>query len=323
MKITRMLAVGISLVMLVACGKHNYSLDDASEAFSQPVVFNTKVDMVIVVDNSSSMSQYQDKLAAQIPGMIRAFSALGMDYNIVVVSSDMRSGGNGGMFIGEPKVLRYNQSNLGNILSARIRLGNGGSDLERGIQSMQTALSPEYLAGAGAGFFRSDALLAIVVLSNEDDYSSASLSSVKAWLDDLKPNFNGSTKAWILNFIGVPNLASSCDTALDGGYKEPGIRWIDLANYSGGIIAPICDNSLAAAVSNVKKRIVQVIPDYKLSRKPKIETIKVFINGSEIPQSTDNGWEYVEEGNLIRFHGDSIPGPDDELRITFSPETAS
>ena len=309
-------------VLTVACSKQQYSLPDQSQSFGQAVSYNNKVDMIMMVDNSSSMVQYQDKLAAQVPSMIGALNALGMDYRIVVVTTDMRSGGSGGYFLGSPKVLTAGSADLANVLTARVHQGQTGSDLERGIESIRTVLSPAYLSGPGAGFFRDDALLAIVALSNEDDYSSGSVDEIKNFFETLKPKFKGTTQAWMVNFIGVPNLASSCSTVLGGEYKEPGLRWIELANASGGQVEAICDNTLAKAVDNVRKRIVETLTDFHLGREPKVESISVKINGQAVPQSTVNGWEYIPAGYIIRFHGSAVPGADDRVTVDFTPAGA-
>lgn len=302
--------------LAVACNKQSFSLPPESQVFEQTVQYNNKVDVLLMVDNSSSMDTYQGKMSDQAGGMIDALNSLGMDYRIVVVTTDMRGGGNGGVFVGNPKVLTASTPNLAATLKARIRQGNGGSDLERGLQSIETALNSE------KDFLRSDALLAVIALSNEDDYSSGTASYFKQYFDQLKPQFTGfggQTQAWLVNFIGVPNLQSSCSTALDGIYKEPGQKWIELAQLSGGLVQPICDTTLAAAMENIRKRIVQVLTDFHIGRKPKVETIVVKINGQVIPQSKVNGWEYIETGHIIRFHGTAVPGADARISIDFDP----
>lgn len=310
-------------LLVTACNKQQYTIPQTSQEFGQTVTYNNKVDVLMMIDNSSSMDLYQNRLASQIPGMVNTLNSLGMDYRIVVVTSDMRTGGNGGMFVGTPKVLTKSTPNLANLLTPRIKNGTGGSDLERGMDSIRSVLSSGYLAGEGAGFLRDDALLALIVLSNEDDYSSGTTQNFADFLDTVKPPFTGFTKAWVLNFIGVPSLDSSCSTALDGIYKEPGTRWIDLATKSEGRVEAICDTSLGVAVDNVKKRIVEILTDFKLGRKPDVSTIKISINGVMIPQSKVNGWEYIEEGYIIRFHGTAVPGADARILVDFTPAEAS
>jgi hypothetical protein len=304
--------------VILGCSKNQYSLPDETQQFAQTVKYNNKVDLVLVVDNSSSMDTYQNKLAQQAPGMIQALNDFGMDYQILVVTSDMRPGGNGGVFVGSPQALNRSTSNLVNVLSARIRQGTGGSDLERGLESLEMALTSQKAT------LRSDALLAILTLSNEDDHSSNSGGYYIDFLDQFKPKFNGYTQAWVLNFIGVPNLQSSCSTALDGIYKEPGLEWIRLAEHSGGLVQPICDTTLAAAVGNIRKRIVEVLTEFSLGRAPVSGTIVVKVNGVLIPESSENGWEYLPDGHRIKLHGTAVPSSaSDTISIDFTPAEAS
>lgn len=310
-----------ALVGLVsaACSKQSFDMIDEQVDLSQDIQYNNKVDVVVMIDTSSSMDSYQNKLADQTGMMIDELNRSGMDYHIVVVTSDMRSNGTGGKFVGDPKILTNTTAGLKDRLKERIRLGSKGSDQERGLESIRTALSPSYLSGQGAGFLRDDALLAIVALSNEDDYSPEANSSIKAALDRLKPPFSSGVRGWTLSFIGVPDDSSTCSTALDGQYREPGLRWIDLANTSDGVVAPICDSTLDVAVRNVKKRITQILTDFALGREPVIETIQVTKNGILVPQSTVNGWEYIADGYKVRFHGTAIPGAYDKVLVDFTP----
>lgn len=303
---------------LMACNKQTYSLPETSQEFSSSITYNNKVDLVLMVDNSTSMSTYQNRLAAQAGGMINALNAYGMDYRIVVVTTDMRAEGNGGKFVGSPKVLTKETPSLSSVLTSRIQQGNDGSTLERGLQSIETALNKE------TGFLRDDALLAVLTLSNEDDYSEFDVNHYKQYFDHLKPKFNGVTQAWLVNFIGVPSLNSNCTTALDGIYKEPGLRWIELANASGGLNQPICDTTLDLAVKNIRQRIVEVLTEFALGRKPVLGSIVVKINGKLIPESATDGWEYLEDGHRIRFHGTAIPGSaTDKISIDFKPAEAT
>lgn len=176
------------LLLLSACNKQQFVVPEESKSFEQAVTYNNKVDIVLMVDNSSSMDIYQNKLANQVPEMLSALDQVGMDYQIVVVTTDMRSTGNGGKFTSTPRVLTNGSANLAAALTARVKQGTGGSDLERGLLSIKTALSPAYLNSAGRGFLRNDALLAVIVLSNEDDRSDGDLQEYKTFFEQLKPN---------------------------------------------------------------------------------------------------------------------------------------
>ncbi len=304
-----------------ACTKQDFGLPSESQEFAASVQYNNKVDILIMIDNSSSMAQYQNKFASEVPAMINSLNAIGLDYHIAVVTSDMRSGGNGGRFIGSPRYLTNSSSSLVTALQSRISIGQNGSDLERGLESMKTVLQPSYLSGEGAGFFRDDAYLALVVLTNEDDYSADSVSSLAQFFDALKPPFKGTTKAWIMNFIGVVSIDGECNTTAD--FKEAGLRYMALADYTGGVKESICRSSLAAAVSNMRVRIVEILSEYRLDSAPKVETIVVTINGKVIAKNSTNGWSYNPTTNTVRFHGTAQPGATDVVQVNYDRATGT
>lgn len=305
------------LALTVACSKTEFGLGEESEQFAAGVTYNNKVDIILMVDNSSSMLQYQNKFSSEVPSMIGHLNRLNLDYHIAVVTSDMRSGGNGGRFVGSPRFLSKSTPNLVSTLQSRVTVGQNGSDLERGLESLKTVLQPRYLQGEGAGFFRDDALLAMIVLTNEDDYSADSVNTLKQYFDSIKPPVTNVGKSWILNFIGVVTIDGQCRTTAD--FKEAGLRYMELADHSGGIKESICESSLGGAVSNVRARIVEILSEYKLPRRPVVDSIQVTINGKTVAKDPVNGWSYSSEANSVRFHGTAQPGATDVIKVNYTP----
>jgi hypothetical protein len=315
------LVAALSL-MASGCGNNamtSFAIDQTSENFGQKVLYNNKVDIVMIIDNSTSMQQHQTRLSAQMPTLVSVLQSLRMDYHIVVITTSMGSGGDGGQFRGSPTVLTSGTPDLANALSQRIVQGEAGKDLERGLESLQTVLSPAYLTTDGVGFLRDDALLAVIALSDEEDSSSGTAASYAAFLEKLKPAGKDGRKSWIFNFIGVLDDSSQCRTFND--YSSPGLKFMQLADISGGNKESICTSNLASAVTNIKARIVQILTDFYLAEPPLLSSIIVMVNGVLVPQSTTNGWTYIEDGTkyMIRFTGASVPPADADIRIDYKP----
>ncbi len=318
------LAAALSL-MQIGCGNGaatSFDIDSTSENFGQKVLYNNKVDVIMLIDNSTSMQQHQNRLSQQMPTLVSVLQSLKMDYHIAVITTSMGAGGDGGQFRGSPAVLTNQTPNLSAALSQRVLQGEAGKDLERGLESLQTVLSPGYLATEGAGFFREDALMAVIALSDEDDSSAGTASTYASLLEKLKPAGKDGRKSWIFNFIGVLDNSSQCRTFND--YSAPGTKFMQLADISGGNKESICTSNLASAVTNIKARIVQILTDFYLGEKPVVSSIKVLVNGASVPQNATNGWSYVEEGgkHLVRFNGASIPPADADIRIDYKPAEA-
>ena len=309
-------------LLLSACQQAGFNLPPAADQFSQSVAYNNKVDLVILSDNSSSMLTLQQDLASTVPGLISSLDRLGMDYHIAVVTTDVRAGGNGGKFIGSTPYLKVGDANLVAELQKRIIAGESGSDLEQGLESIYSALSPSSLAQMTPNFLREDGLLALVILSNEDDYSiHVTPTGFINFMDNLKKPFPSGAKSWIANYIGLVSLSESCTTRV--GFKEIGLKYLQVVQASGGSVDSICQSDLSHAGDDVRVRISQILTDYHLSQSPDVSTIKVTINGLVIPQSDINGWSYIKDTNVIRFNGTSVPAVHDNVKVDFTPAQAS
>jgi hypothetical protein len=163
---------------------------------------NGKLDLLFLIDNSPSMEPAQTSVRRNISALINALRAgpAGgqLDLNIGVVSSDLgagrgvgtgacsRVGGDRGIFQTKPTCLQGGakflstsstgaRNNFSGTLEAAFDcmadLGGRGCGYEHQLQATRVALY-ESLTPENAGFLRSDAVLGIVLLSDEDDCSA-------------------------------------------------------------------------------------------------------------------------------------------------------
>lgn len=156
----------------------------------------TKMDIVFVVDNSSSMSQEQKNLAANFPkfGAIidgyKTGSGQSLDYRLAVTTTDFTS--NKGKFItkGASKGcdsgparpwLEPADGSVSAFFSCRAEVGISGSASERPLGSLLLGLNERIADGTntmnGESFLREDALLAFVAITDEDELLSGNGSS--------------------------------------------------------------------------------------------------------------------------------------------------
>ncbi|HEY4395315.1 MAG TPA: hypothetical protein VGP64_14695 [Polyangia bacterium] len=166
------------------------------------------LDVLFMIDNSSSMTEMQQKLTDQIPQFVTALENLptGLpNIHVAVVSSDMGAPGdvtssigctlagdqgafqnmprgfctattlqNGATFISNVGgVVNYTGS-LSDTLSCIALLGDKGCGFENQLGSVARALGADGspAPASNAGFLRPNAQLAIILLSNEDDCSA-------------------------------------------------------------------------------------------------------------------------------------------------------
>jgi hypothetical protein len=165
------------------------------------------VDILFMIDNSSSMTSMQQKLVSQIPMFLNTLQSAARplsDFHIAVVSSDMGAPGDSTSAIactkdGDQGVFQIQPrgdcqgsvapgasylSNVGGVanytgqltdaLACITPLGANGCGFEHQLASVVRALGADGqpAPAANAGFLRQDAELAIFLLTNEDDCSA-------------------------------------------------------------------------------------------------------------------------------------------------------
>ncbi|MCM2281854.1 MAG: hypothetical protein NDI61_08410 [Bdellovibrionaceae bacterium] len=316
-------AAGLALMLsLGGCAGQKFGLAPESKTFGHKVEYNTEVDVLLVIDTSGSMAQHQEQLAAQIPDFVAALDRTRLDYRVAVTTMDMGNGGAKGRFVAgpgkAPAVLPFHYPDLSRVLSERVRLGELGGTVERGLQAMKAALTSPNLEYDNAGFLRKDSLLAVVFLSNEEDESVP--DDYISFLDKLKPMLATGERSWISHFIGVLPNDKSCNSAR-WNYRDPGMKYMALAQASGGRSESICSADLHMAVDKIKSRIIEIVTEYSLGdRAANPETIKVYVNGQLLAEDSINGWTFNESRNSITFHGTGVPLPGSMIHVDFTPE---
>jgi hypothetical protein len=244
-----------------------------------------KVDMLFVIDDSSATVRLQQSLVRNFPTLMATLrtAATTPDLRIAVVSSDMGAGdgsiagcdANGGKkaifqntargtctatglaagatYIIDTGTIRNYEGALEDVFACIAMLGESGCGFEHQLAAAARALGADGLAPPqeNQGFLRPDALLAIVIVTNEDDCSAPPGSSLFATTDrtlrsTLGPpaNFRCNEFGHLCNGVKPPRLAPNGDTAaavtLDGCVSAEG----------AGMLTPIA--TMAAQFRSLK-----------------------------------------------------------------------
>lgn len=180
---------------LTACEKSNrsFSLLDAASSFNQSAVYEPrKVDILWVIDNSGSMATSQQNLADNFNSFINRFQEKQSDFHMASIGTDAWRGAYQADTLYKDKLLKTRQgpivqssgvwiyspdsgvgimdkftTNLTDVFMKNAKLGTSGSGDERAFASMIDALN----YSGNSGFRRADALLSVIILSDEDDFS--------------------------------------------------------------------------------------------------------------------------------------------------------
>ena len=274
-----------------------------------------------VVDNTATMGTHRQNIANQIGSFVDTFLQKQMDFNMAITTMDMRfSKGAEGSLIGAPKVLSSASASVKDQFKANMNMPSSDSTQEQGLAAMKAALSPDLLTSLNKGFLRTDAVLVVIFMTDENDHSSGDSASYVTFLNNLKPNFKYGARGWVANTIGVIDSDGACKT----GSQSPEVaeRYLSLTKTSGGVAQDICASDLSSALKNIQTRIAQMVTEYQLDREPIESTIVVTVDGVVLKNDLNNGWTYLADGMLIVFHGTGIPKANSSVRVDYQPQHA-
>ena len=306
MKLITVAVVLGSTLSLIACapdGRGDDGLGDdgsgsGSGSGSGTVQRCTKMDIVFVVDDSGSMSEEQGNLGSNFPMfadlLLNYVNADGehIDFRVAVTttgktvttnttinllgmmqSTTITEMGDNGAFRKNCNVaksyLEPTDPNLGSTLGCRANVGTGGPGTEMPMMATKLALVDRVMDGTNAGFLRDDALLGVVMLTDEDD-SSTTQSTINITVDISNPNgatpvtdynppdfvqtldaIKGNRSRWAAGVIAGPS-----DCMSNFGKAVKATRLQEFVSLSGtqGVFSSICEGNLTAGLQQVVEK---------------------------------------------------------------------
>lgn len=355
MKFNALLGVAALVVapFVTGCGKSaSFSLLSDTATFTQnSASINGKIDILFVIDNSGSMAASQQAMADNISRFFDKFDAKGFDYQIGVTTTDawrVYFGGAATMAqlrdgVGSThtgiRIVTPSTPNRQSVFITNMKQGTAGNGDERAFQSIQATLDSSL--NANSNFPRADAFFSIIILSDADDlsnttastidngnptsyYANPNLIPVQNYIDYLDTKFgvvNGVRSGkYNVNTIGV--LDSQCESQVaSGGENKIGNRYMQLSDATSGIKGSLCGD-FGTTLSDISYKIIQLRTRFYLDRQLDPSTLHVFVDGVDVPQITDpngNGFIYNADDNSVSFFGTYVPGPGASIRVSFDP----
>lgn len=270
------------------------------------------VDVLWVIDNSCSMAEEQRALRDNFGEFMRYFTDSGMDYHVGVVSTDMDNRNESGKLIqdatGGDRYIdtSYDAADALSSFRDRAVLGTNGSSDERGKDAAMAALTTE-ANGTNRGFYRDDASLSIIVISDERDYSRTTVTEFSNYLTSLKAGTNN-----VVTFSSIVGLSNTdCP-----GIAERGMGYLEVTRAVGGIEWSICTSDWAGLLAELGLQAAGLKREFFLSLAPVEETISVKVDDPDYDKNEP--WEYDPIRNSVRFET-YIPAPLSTVTITYTP----
>ncbi len=343
-----------------------------------------KTDILFVVDDSGSMAAEQANLATSFDSFIRALAASAVkdDFQIGVTTTSVDwprylSGSSGpfetitqytsgpaagasypaGALVGAPghRILPANSLTLVDDFKADVNVGTSGANKEQGLRAALLAVSDRIADGTNAGFLRSGARLAVIIVSDEDDCSDpasppaviypssgdachtdaeqAKLPPVASYVSALREKLGGEARDVVVAVIaGVdPTTKQPVQPACNptGGY--PAKRYSAfVAGFPGkGLIDDVCQADFTATLQQVAGLIAsQTLPLSETPADPALLSVAVsrgsggtttcsVAEAGGTAAGADVIYSPPQEGRpaALTFRGDCALQPGDQVHV--------
>ena len=259
------------------------------------------LDVLWVIDNSGSMNQFQTSLSTNISSFMTAFAQTGADYNMAVITTDrwMIS-----------SILTPQTPNVEQALGNLVIQGTYGSGMEKGIEMSYRALSSSTSAGPGSAFYREDATLVVIYVSDEQDWSNPGWSHYLSFFDGIKPT------GQFVPYGVISDVPGGCQyTTFNGHVRslQPGLGYWDLIDHYGGSWYSICATDWGVQLQDLAGEVTGRRMFGLEEPDPIVNTIDVYVNG----QSTSM-WEYDEASNSVIFAEGHVPDEGQTIQIDYA-----
>lgn len=269
-----------------------------------------QVDILFVVDDSCSMYEEQTALSQNFPDFMEFFLGSGLDYHIGVTTTDTESNNNdagkleraivGGQTY---RFIDEDTPSPTNVFSGMAVAGTSGSAEETGRAAAYRVLETQKDLPRNAGFYREEASLHMVFLSDEDDQSvQPGRSEWRQWMRNLKWADDMVTSHAI---TGLPS--SNCSAIF-----ETGSEYIAYSTWTGGVKFDLCTQNWGPLLEELGLQTSGLKREYFLSKIPVIE-----------PWSLDVRVVVNLDGNIVTRRFDSCLAGDEiedlECDVTYNP----
>lgn len=274
-----------------------------SETFTQTA---SDVDILLVVDDSCSMSDEQSSLAQNFQSFISSASMSPGNWHIGVVSTDVV--GDRGLLLaapGNPTILTPTTPNVAQLFAQNVKLGINGSGLEQPFESMQLALTEPNLSGANQGFVRTNAALAVVVVTDALEQSTRSVGSYVTTLKRLKGNHDELVSLSVVGPFSQPSATCFTEGQVDDG------RFHDAVQLTHGVQTDICTSNWAMDLETISKAVFATRKSFPLTGSADTATLVVTVDGR-----VTTGWHFDGATGAVVFN--SAPAAGANIQIDYA-----
>jgi hypothetical protein len=272
-----------------------------SENFQQSASASGLLDVLVVVDNSGSMSEEQNNLSNKLMPLLSYVS--NSDWRVGVVTTDPNNGCLRGL-------VKKSDANATQLFSQAVTAGIQGSGVERGILQAVNGLKGQ--CNASGSWLRSHSTLAVLIVSDEDNCSDGLGCDNDPWassnylVDYMASIRQIGVNARVYGLVWHPSQAqSSCKTAVNKA-----TTYADAISRTGGRAGSICDSDYSSTLQAISLDISQILrKQFALQYLPFPGSVKVIVNNVQRTQG------FQIKGNVVEFA--EAPASGSSIRIDY------
>jgi len=297
------------------------------------------VDVLFVVDNSCSMIEEQNALIAGIGTFLQALVSSGADFHIGVTVLDNWAGQpNPGELYGTTPYIDTTTEDPEAAFIANMTMGaEGMGACEQGLEATYRCLTPPLVDGVNAGFYREDADLTVVIVSDEPDGSTDGSCEASITWTEFVPWFSSLKGADAIDRIHfgaiVGDRPAGCSS--DWGDATPGDGYLDVVDALGSdnsTFHSICDQDWTQVMNDLGSTTAGLNTSFPLGELPIPGTLQVFLDpDGEGPDaefqiyedptySIDHAFVHDALANTMEFVPTTAPPSGSTLRVTYQTD---
>ena len=279
-----------------------YGSGDVEQYYSQRHIQQEiqVLDILWIIDDSGSMNRVQSNLSGNMQMFMNVFVQSQADYRMSVITTS------------DPMIYQIVDATTPNAtltMQQMVSVGVHGSGVEMGLEMAYQALNDVTSAGPGGSFFRNNADLVLIFVSDEPDHSPEPVSYYTSFFSGLKPS------GMFFPYAVIGDMPGGCSMpTMFGNYNvQAGEGYWDVVDYFGSQWFSLCATDWGNQLQNLANNITGQW-SYELHESDPIEnTIEVYVNGQ-----IETGWVYNSARNTVEFTEGNIPEPGDTIEINYA-----
>ncbi|HET9239385.1 MAG TPA: hypothetical protein VFO10_19140 [Oligoflexus sp.] len=273
-------------------------------------------DLLIVMDNSSSMGPYQNRISQNLTSILKYIS--NTNWRIAVVTTTnacLNRTADGRKYITRADY-DANPAKATADFQTMIKIGEGGDPVEKGIKVAADAMIGQGCATSSNEWLRADSQRSILLITDEKNCGSGSnegcvgapYATAQYFYDRV--GYNVPVNAFLLlQEPPAPNPANPSDPNLDcqnsGGYLDPPnpAEYLRMVTDTGGISTDICRSNYSSVLEQISLNVRKKINiQFELSKPAVATSLDIKLDGKKVNAFTVSGntltiLEQVPEGS--------------------------